>query len=189
MYAGNVSLKESGALSIAVPGEVFGLETVWKKYGRMPWERLVRPAAQIAEDGFLISPYLHMQMVASKSDILADKGLRAVFTSNGSLLKSGNLCQNKKLAETLKIISKDGAKAFYNGSIGIGLVKDITSIGGIITLKDLNDYRVKVREPILVNVMGVQILSMPPPSAGGATLALVCSLLSSQTFDFKQHAG
>ncbi|XP_051126687.1 glutathione hydrolase 1-like [Andrographis paniculata] len=177
MYAGNRTLKASGALSAAVPGEVIGLELAWKKYGRMPWARLVRPSVKIAQDGFPVSRYLHMQMTASESGILADKGLRHVFTSNGSLLKPGTLCRNIKLSETLKIISNSGAKAFYNGSIGLGLIKDIAEAGGILTREDLASYTVKVREAIVVDVMGVKIFGMPPPSSGGAALALMLNML------------
>ncbi|KAJ6302191.1 hypothetical protein OIU77_016307 [Salix suchowensis] len=83
MYAGNATKKAKGALSIAVPGELAGLHRAWRKYGRLPWKRLVKPAEQLAFKGFKISPYLHMQMVKTESGILADKGLRDLLTSNG----------------------------------------------------------------------------------------------------------
>ncbi|KAG8383471.1 hypothetical protein BUALT_Bualt04G0016700 [Buddleja alternifolia] len=178
MYAGNLTLKAGGALSIAVPGELAGLENAWKKYGRIPWPRLVNPAAQIARNGFKISPYLNMQMRNTKSGIMADKGLREVFMANGSLLKPGDICYNKKLSKTLSLISKYGTKAFYNGSIGVSLVEDIKNVGGILTLEDLRDYQVKLRETIAMNVMDVEILSMPPPSSGGASLSLILNILA-----------
>lgn len=173
MYGGNEALKASGGLSIAVPGELLGLETAWKKYGRIPWNRLITPAARMSEKGFKVSPYLHMQMVVSESSIMADGGLRSVFTSNGSLLKAGDLCRNPKLGQTLRMVSVHGTEVLYNGSVGVGLVKDVRKAGGIMTLEDLRDYRVKVRTPVVMNFMGYQIFSMPPPSAGGASLALV----------------
>lgn len=173
MYAGNGSLKTSGALSIAVPGELLGLENAWKKYGRISWARLVQPSTEITQDGFKISPYLHNQMMESKSSIMGDEGFGSVFTSNGSLLKAGDLCWNKTLGETLKMISRDGTKAFYRGPIGVGLVNDIKKAGGILTQKDLTNYHVKLKQPISVKVMGLEVLGMPPPSAGGAALALV----------------
>ncbi|KAL5758348.1 hypothetical protein ACOSP7_020959 [Xanthoceras sorbifolium] len=178
MYAGNAALKKSGILSVAVPGELAGLHKAWKQHGKLPWERLVRPAEDLARRGFKVSPYLHMQMERTKSGILADKGLRDVFTLNGNLLQIGHICRNKKLSETLKVISKLGVKAFYNGSVGFNLVKDVQKAGGILTIKDLQRYEVKMREPISSNVMGLSVIGVPPPSAGGASMILMLNILA-----------
>lgn len=183
MYAANPTLKTEGALSIGVPGELAGLHKAWKQHGRLPWKRLVRPAEHLARLGFKISPYLHMQMVKTESGILADKGLRGIFTSNGSLLQLGDICRNKKLAQTLRTISKFGPVAFYNGSIGLNLISDVQKVGGILTMKDLQRYRVKLREPISANILGLKILGMPPPS-GGPPLILVSTFLSALVMFF-----
>lgn len=172
MYGGNASLKASGALSIGVPGELAGLHEAWKQHGKLPWSRLVMPAARLARR-FRISPYLHMQMSKTEEGILADEGLRQIFTPNGSLLQVGDLCRNDRLARTLEAIARHGAQVFYHGSIGIALVKDIRKYGGIITMRDLKEYRISIRKPISSDVMGVKILGMPPPSSGGAGMTLV----------------
>jgi gamma-glutamyltranspeptidase/glutathione hydrolase/leukotriene-C4 hydrolase len=176
MYDGNDTLKARGALSIAVPGELAGLYKAWKQHGRLPWERLVRPAEKLARRGFKISRYLRMQMEKTQSGILADEGLRNVFTSNGDLLQQGDICYNKKLADTLRKISK-GVEAFYNGPIGFNLVRDIQKLGGILTIEDLRRYKVRVREPIITNILGYKIIGMPPPSSGGASMMLVSAPL------------
>ena len=178
MYAGNATLKGEGALSIAVPGELAGLYKAWKQHGRLPWKRLVRPAERLAHLGFKISPYLHVQMVNKESGILANKGLRDIFTSNGSLLQEGDICRNEKLAHTLRKISKFGPVALYNGSIGFNLVRDIQKVGGILTMKDLQSYKVKLKEPISANILGLKLLTMPPPS-GGPPMILVSIFLIS----------
>ncbi|OAY79948.1 Gamma-glutamyltranspeptidase 1 [Ananas comosus] len=178
MYARNSALKSSGALSIAVPAEVSGLYEAWKQHGKLPWKRLVRPAEQFARKGFRISPYLHMQMEKTRSGILNDKGLRSVFTSNGDLLKPGDICRNRKLSRTFRAIAELGPDALYKGSVGINLVRDVRKLGGILTMKDLQKYRVKVQEPIKANVMGLTILGMPPPSAGGAGMILILNILA-----------
>ncbi|CAN4097253.1 unnamed protein product [Withania somnifera] len=182
MYAGNAAEKASGVLSIAVPGEIAGLYKVWKQYGKLPWRRLVRPAAHLAHSGFKISPYLHMQMLRSESDIMANKGLRDLFTSNGSLLQIGNICYNKQLGKTLRELSAYGIRPFYNGSIGIKLIKDIRKSGGILTMEDLQQYQVRIREPITADVMGYKIISMPPPSSGGAAMMLLLNILAQYGF-------
>lgn len=114
-----------------------------------------------------------MQMLRSESDILADKGLHDLFTFNGSLLRIGDICYNKELGKTLRALSVYGITPFYNGSIGVKLIKDITKSGGILTMEDLQQYQVRVREPIVADIMGFEIIGMPPPSAGGAAMVLV----------------
>lgn len=172
MYSGNSALKGSGALSVAVPGELAGLYESWKLYGKLPWKRLVDPSIKLAR-GFKISPYLHMQMVKTESGIKADEGLSQLFTSNGQLLPAGDICRNKMLAKTLATISEDGLSSFYNGSIGFNLVKDVQKGGGILNMKDLQSYRIRIRKPIVEEVMGLKIISMPPPSSGGVAMTLV----------------
>ncbi|XP_015075087.1 glutathione hydrolase 1-like [Solanum pennellii] len=182
MYAQNAALKASGVLSIAVPGEIAGLYNAWKQYGKLPWRRLVRPAAHLAHNGFKISPYLHMQMLRSESDIMADKGLHDLFTSNGSLLRIGDICYNKQLGRTLRVLSAFGIRPFYNGSIGVKLIKDIRKSGGILTMEDLQQYQVRIREPIVADVMGFQIIGMPTPSSGGAAMVLILNILAQYGF-------
>nr|XP_015890908.2 glutathione hydrolase 1-like isoform X1 [Ziziphus jujuba var. spinosa]XP_024932390.2 glutathione hydrolase 1-like isoform X1 [Ziziphus jujuba var. spinosa] len=177
MYGGNATLKSKGGLSIAVPGQLVGLHKAWKQYGKLPWRRLVKPAERLARLGFKISPYLRFQMEQTKSGVFADKGLRDVFTSNGSLLQQGDICYNKKLAQTLKRIADYGIKDFYNGSIGINLVRDIQKAGGIVTIKDLQRYQVKLRKPISTNFRGVDLLTVSPPS-GGPPMILLLNILA-----------
>ncbi|KAH1196522.1 Glutathione hydrolase 1 [Glycine max] len=176
MYAGNTTLKAKGGLSVAVPGELAGLHEAWKQHGKLPWKRLVKPAEILARRGFKVSPYLHKQMEETESDILEDKGLRSIFAPNGKLLKIGDICYNKKLAKTLRTISESGPKAFYEGLIGLNLVKDVQNAGGILSMKDLKSYTVKQKEPISNDVLGLKLLGMPPPS-GGHPMMLLLNIL------------
>lgn len=185
MYAQNAALKAGGVLSIAVPGEIAGLYNAWKQYGKLPWRRLVRPAAHLAHSGFRISPYLHMQMLKSESGIMADKGLRDLFTFDGRLLRKRDICYNKKLGKTLRALSADGITPFYNGSIGVKLIEDIRKSGGILTMEDLQQYQVRIREPITADVMGFEIIGMPPPSSGGAAMVLILNILAQYGYPMK----
>ncbi|KAL9332673.1 hypothetical protein ACSQ67_002283 [Phaseolus vulgaris] len=176
MYGGNTTLKAQGGLSVAVPGELAGLHEAWKQYGKLPWKRLVNPAENLARRGFKISAYLHMQMKSTESDILQDKGLRSILAPNGKLLNIGDTCYNKKLADTLRAISVFGPKAFYDGLIGHNLVKDVQNAGGILTTKDLKNYTVNQKKPLSTNVLGLNLLAMPPPS-GGPPMILLLNIL------------
>ncbi|CAN6235227.1 unnamed protein product [Urochloa humidicola] len=177
MYGGNETLKARGALSIAVPGEIAGLYEAWRRHGKLPWKRLVLPSARLAR-AFRISPYLRMQMEATRDGILANKGIRALYAPGGDLLKAGEVCRNAELARALRAVAEHGPGAFYGSAVGERLVKDVREAGGILTAEDLRKYRVKVRRPLTENVMGLEVVTMPPPSAGGAGMLLVLNILA-----------
>ncbi|XP_038883527.1 glutathione hydrolase 1-like [Benincasa hispida] len=177
MYDDNVASKVVGALSVAVPGELAGLHEAWKQHGKLPWARLVQPAERLARLGFNISPNFHMQMVKTESGIFRDEGLRNLLTSNGKLLNHGDIVYNKKLAKTLRTISRFGVEVFYNGSIGIDMIRDIRKLEGLLSMKDLQSYRVKIRVPILSHMMGLEIITIPPPS-GGSGVILMLNILA-----------
>lgn len=179
MYAKNPAAKKIGPLSVGVPGELAGLHLAWQQHGKLPWKKLVQPVIKLAAEGFVISPYLASNIKSNKNAIMADKGLRGVFTVNGKLLNVGDTCYNKKLAETLQAISDFGPSVFYNGTIGKKLVEDVQAVGGILSFEDLQNYRVEVTDPISAEVMGYTILGMPPPSSGAAGLILVLNILGS----------
>ncbi|CAN6275897.1 unnamed protein product [Urochloa humidicola] len=177
MYGGNETLKARGALSIAVPGEIAGLYEAWRRHGKLPWKRLVLPSARLAR-AFRISPYLRMQMEATRDGILSNRGIRALYAPGGDLLKVGEVCRNAELARALMAVAEHGPGAFYGGAVGERLVKDVREAGGILTAEDLRKYRVKVRRPLTENVMGLEVVTMPPPSAGGAGMLLVLNILA-----------
>ncbi|KAJ4715624.1 Gamma-glutamyltranspeptidase [Melia azedarach] len=178
MYNDNHILKKFGILSVAVPGEVKGLFKAWKEHGSGKWADLLKPAENLARNGFKISPYLRHQMEAIESGILADEGLRRNFAPDGKILNINDTCYNRELADTLQLISKEGPQTFYMGEVARRLINDIRKAGGIITMEDLRNYEVKMREPIVGEVLDHTIIGMPPPSAGAATMLLMLNVLS-----------
>ncbi|KAL3825221.1 hypothetical protein ACJIZ3_021250 [Penstemon smallii] len=179
MYENNRVAKYQGALSMGVPGEIAGLHIAWLKYGRLPWRTLFEPSIKLAKEGFIIGPYLSRNIANEAKMIKNDPGLRQVFAPNGKLLKAGDKCYNVELGNTLKAVAEQGPEAFYNGSVGEKLVEDVKKAGGILTMDDLRNYRVKVTDAVNVNVMGYEILGMPPPSSGTVGISLVLNILNS----------
>ncbi|XVE98054.1 hypothetical protein REPUB_Repub03eG0072300 [Reevesia pubescens] len=108
-----------------------------------------------------------------------DPGLREVFAPNGKLLQAGEKCYNVELAHSLEEVAEHGPGAFYNGTIGEKLVKDVRQVGGILTMEDLRNYKVKVTDAMAANVMDYTIYGMPPPSSGTLGLSLVMNILDS----------
>ncbi|KAK7245495.1 hypothetical protein RIF29_40341 [Crotalaria pallida] len=179
MYQNNPEHKKSGALSMGVPGELAGLHAAWLKHGRLSWKTLFQPAIKLAIDGFLVSPTLGKFLDDSSNTIMNDPGLRNIYAPNGNLLKEGDLCRNVELGRSLEAVAEQGPQAFYKGTIGEKLVKDVREAGGILTMEDLHNYKVEITDAVTVNVMGYTIYGMPPPSSGTLGLSLVLNILDS----------
>lgn len=173
MYETNPKAKLVGALSMGVPGEIAGLHEAWLQHGRMAWKTLFQPAIKLAKDGYVIAPYLGGYISRLGDRILSDPGLRQVFAPNGKLLQTGDICYNVELGRSLEAVAELGPQAFYNGSVGEKLVKDVREAGGILTMEDLRNYKVSVVEAVAANVMGYTVFGMPPPSSGTLGLSLV----------------
>ncbi|KAI3524680.1 hypothetical protein L1887_03343 [Cichorium endivia] len=179
MYEKNINAKYYGALSMGVPGEIAGLYKAWSKYGRLPWKTLFNPAMKLAKHGFLVAPYLAKSISKFNATIKKDPGLQQVYAPKGKILEAGDICYNPMLGLTLEIVANEGPKAFYDGSIGEKLVKDVQDAGGILTLEDLRNYEVEVTDALAVDTMGYTVLGMPAPSSGTLGLALVSNILQS----------
>ncbi|KAG5106372.1 hypothetical protein JHK82_043342 [Glycine max] len=123
--------------------------------------------------GFVVTPTLGEYMAADANKILDDPGLRKLYAPNGTLLKAGDVCRNVELGSTLEVVAEQGPQAFYNGTIGENLVKDVRDAGGILTMEDLHNYKLEVTDATTVNVMGYTIYGMPPPSSGTLALSLL----------------
>ncbi|CAN6564464.1 unnamed protein product [Malus baccata var. baccata] len=179
MYESNPKAKAEGALSMGVPGEIAGLHEAWLQHGRIAWRTLFQPAIKLARDGYVVAPYLGRYLSALRDDILSDPGLRQVFAPNGKMLKEGDTCYNVELGRSLEAVAELGPQAFYNGTLGEKLVKDVREAGGILTMEDLRNYKVNVVDAVAANVLGYTIYGMPPPSSGTLGLSLVLNIFNS----------
>lgn len=173
MFTRNPELLQAGALSVGVPGELAGLHLAWERHGKLPWKRLVAPAAKLAWHGFVVAPFLAYQLEAFQAQIVKDPGLREVFASQGRVLGAGERCVRKALGRTLFQVARHGPRVLYGGLVGQRLVRDVQAAGGILTLPDLQEYKVRIREPVAADAFGLTVLGMPPPSSGGACTTLV----------------
>ncbi|XP_057768386.1 glutathione hydrolase 3-like isoform X2 [Salvia miltiorrhiza] len=179
MYEYNAEAKSEGVLSMGVPGEIAGLHAAWLRFGKLPWKTLFEPAIRLAKEGFIVSPYVGSCISKQAEKIMNDPGLRKVYAPNGKLLKSGATCYNEELGNSLRAVAEQGAEAFYNGTVGERLIRDVREAGGILTMDDLRNYEVRVTSAVPVHVMGYEILGMPPPSSGTVGISLVLNILAS----------
>ncbi|KAJ7284246.1 hypothetical protein O6H91_Y343800 [Diphasiastrum complanatum] len=178
MYGNDTSKKAEGPLSIGVPGELAGLHLAWQRHGKLPWRKLFQPAVHYADRGYVVHPYLAFSIQSNSQAILANGGLREVYAPGGKLLQTGDIAYHKALGRTLKLVAKHGPSVLYNGALGRKLAADVQNAGGILTFKDLQNYKVKLRKPVQADVFDLTVLGMPPPSSGGAALILILKILS-----------
>lgn len=169
---------------LGVPGELRGFEVAWKKYGRLPWKDLFRPAIEIATKGFPATPALELAVSLNQRIINNDPGLSELLKPNGRFIKKGDPIKRTKYGKTLQRIAEGGADEFYSGQMAKQVIKDFKSIHSKITLQDLKDYKaveVKPLEAPFPGVKGYKILTSPPP-AGGAALINILNILNGFNF-------
>src|SRR5690606_12529708 len=171
-----------GQLAAGVPGSVAGMEEAHKKYGSMPWKDLIRPAIDLAENGFSITG-----QQASEFNNYQERFKK--FNPNGAAIirneewDTGDLFVQTQLAGTLKRIAEQGRDGFYKGETADFIIAEMKRGNGIMTHADLANYHAVWREPIVGTYKDYKIISMPPPSSGG--IALVALLQSVEQYPLR----
>lgn len=164
-------------LGAGTPGTVRGFHDAHAKLGKLPWKALVEPAIRLAQEGFVVDKGLAASFANFQADLRRDPEAARIFLKNGKPLKVGERLVQKELAATLRLIADHGPAGFYQGRTAQLIAGDMAKNGGIMTAKDLADYRAKWREPITFTYRGNKVISMPPPSSGGMLLAQILTML------------
>ena len=174
---GNVTEKSLvGHLAPGVPGSVAGMYEAWKKYGSLPWARLIAPAIKLAE-GHVIDTARSQSIVWERETFMQFPASRAQFLVNDSAPPPGTMWRQPDLARTLRLIADSGPDVFYRGQIADLIVAEMQRGGGLITKEDLARYQAKWRTPVQLSYRGYTIYSMPPPSSGGVTMGELLNIL------------
>jgi gamma-glutamyltranspeptidase/glutathione hydrolase len=174
-----------GGRSVGVPGTLALLQHAHRAWGSLPWEELFEEAAQRADRGFEISPRLAEAIAAAKEEGLArfEPARSYFFTPEGEPRAAGETLTNPDLADTLRFVGTEGAKAFYEGPIAKDIVATVTGAenAGAMTEDDLAAYEVVEREPVCIFYRAYEVCGMGPPSSGGIAVAQILGLL--ENFD------
>ncbi|MCR1836524.1 gamma-glutamyltransferase [Rodentibacter caecimuris] len=163
--------------AVGVPGTVAGMELALQKWGTMPLHKVLEPAIKLAEEGFPISQTLANLLDTEKEVLGKWQSSRKIFFKNDRTLAAGEPLIQKDLANSLKLIAKEGAKAFYEGEIAEKIVQEMKQHNGLISLEDMHNYQAIERQPIVGNYRGYKIVTMPPPSSGGIHLVQLFNML------------
>ena len=161
---------KTGGLAVGVPGTIAGIFKAHKRFGSLPMQTILRPVILLAKNGFKITEKQAKQFNDYSAVFKQVNQENSIYTKK---FKAGDVFKNEALANTLQQISDNGRSAFYQGEIAKTLVAFLQKNGGIISLKDLDNYQAIWREPIVFNYKDLRIISMSPPSSGGICMAQI----------------
>jgi len=167
-----------GIKSVGVPGSVAGLWQLFQKLGskKMTWAAVLAPAIALAEQGFPVdADFVDPKMGAKR--LAKYPGSAALFMPNGQPPVAGSVWKNPELATVLRRVAAAGPKGFYEGPTAAAIIAEMKADGGLVTAADLHAYDAKWRTPLEFTYRGHALTTMPPPSSGGVTLAMMCHIL------------
>ena len=178
------TLSQTGALASGVPGEIAAFDYAVKNFGKKNFGELFTPGAKIAEDGFALKEIYANRLKANDGDLAKFEDSRRIFFKDGKLLKAGDILKQPDLAKTYRALAEQGSDWFYRGPFALAVETWMKSHGGIMTAKDLADYRIALREPVSTDYRGFKIVTFAPPSSGGVHLLEMLNTL--ENFDLKR---
>ena len=162
-----------GGLASGVPGELRGLEEMSRRWGRLKWEKLFQPAIKYAEGGFTVNRDLDVAANTTIYPFLLQEEAwrRDWFGEDGGRVKVGEKMYRQRYARTLRAVAKGGADVFYKGSMARRTVQEVQKRGGILTVEDLEGYRVRHRRVNTVQYKGYRLSAGSAPSSGAVVLS------------------
>ena len=179
--------RKRGYPSSAIPGCVAGLEMMQKKWGKMSWRDLVKPAVGYAREGF---PLADKQIVEfqNKFDLVTkDPEAAKIYYPGGKVPTNNAILKNPDLAKTMEEMGENGPRAFYTGEIADRLVAASKKGGGAFAREDFKNYRAREFPPLVQDYKSYRIFAGAPPITGGATVLL--TLKSLETKDWAKTAS
>jgi gamma-glutamyltranspeptidase/glutathione hydrolase len=168
----------TGQLAAGVPGSVAGLWDAHERYGSRPWAELIAPAIALAEQGFVVDSDFAGAIRGDSARLSRFRASAALFLPHGRVPSAGDRWRNPDLAAVLRRIAADGPKGFYAGRTAELIEAEMHRGHGVMSRQDLASYKARWRDPIVFTYRGHKVISMPPPSSGGITMALVAHELA-----------
>jgi gamma-glutamyltranspeptidase / glutathione hydrolase len=177
-----------GWRAAGVPGTVRGLELARNMFGRtnaVSWQKLLKPAIELASKGFPIS---HSQMESFRASAKQlsqtnSPDSKRIFLNDGKFYEWQETFRQPELASTLERIAQHGASEFYEGKTARMIADAMAKNGGLITLEDLHNYKAVVREPLKGSYHGYDIITAPLPSSGGVCILQMLGMLDGTRYE------
>src|ERR1041385_605416 len=168
-----------GYRAAGVPGTVRGMELALKKYGshKLTWSQLIEPARRLAANGFAVTYELARSLKGDDEYLSQYPETKPIYLRGGNFYKEGEVFRQPELAATFARLQRSGPNEFYEGETARLIAADMKRHNGLMTMEDLRGYVAKERTPLRGTYRGHEIISMPPPSSGGAVLIEMLNIL------------
>ncbi len=177
-------LSQTGPLAVGVPGELAALERLSSRYGRVPLQRLLQEAADLARGGVAISREFADALAGEADGLRRFRSAATIFLHpDHSPLREGEILRQPDLADTYEAISVHGVRWFYGGPFARRTEDWMREHDGLLRRSDFRSYRAVIREPVETTYRGYSIIGFPPPSSGGVHVAQILNIL--EHFDLR----
>ena len=167
------SIPAYGPLPVSVPGCVDGWFELHNKFGKISMANILSPTIKYAEDGFPVSELVSYYMKVASNNFQEYPNFKETYYLNDSTPKKGQIFKNPDLANTLRVIAKDGRKGFYEGEIANTIANFIQDQGGFLSYNDLKNHKSEWIDPVSTNYRGYDIWELPPNGQGIAALQIL----------------
>jgi gamma-glutamyltranspeptidase / glutathione hydrolase len=176
-----VQVFNCGAASCGTYGSPAGLAAALERWGSLDAAALAQPAAALARAGVALNAAQAYVFEILEPILVSTEQSRAEFAHGGRALREGDVFRSDELAETIERFGADGAEPFYSGDLADAVVQWLDDRGGQLTKADLAAYEPVARPPVRATYRGREVLTNPPPSAGGTLLALAMARLDERS--------
>ena len=176
-------LSLNSILASGVPGTVSGMFYASENFGTKNIKALIDPSIEIAKKGFVLSNFQAKNLNKYKQKFLKNKDAKKIFTRPHGF-SHGDILIQTDLAKTLEKIAQNGKEEFYSGDTANNISNFFQTNGGILSLEDLNQYKLRILKPVCGSYRKYEICSMAPPSSGGIALVQILNIL--ENFDLNK---
>jgi gamma-glutamyltranspeptidase/glutathione hydrolase len=180
------SLPATSIHGVTVPGCVDGWEKLHKRFGRLPWRDLFKPAIYYAENGFPVTELIQWDWENSSSKL--EGASRDLYMPSGHAPKVGEIFRNPRLAHALNLIAELGAQAFYSGPVGEAILETSRKLGGTMTADDLREFQSEWVQPISTEYRDWKVYQLPPNGQGAGTIEMLNIMENFPLSDYTQDS-
>ena len=167
------SIPSYGPLPVSVPGCVDGWFSLHKKFGTKPMIEILMPTIEYAESGFPVTELVAYYMLSASKRFKNYPNFEDTYMINGKTPVKGQIFKNPDLANTLKIIGKEGRNGFYKGIVAKTISKFLKDQGGFLDQEDLQNHKSEWVNPVSTNYRGYDVWELPPNGQGIAALQIL----------------
>jgi gamma-glutamyltranspeptidase / glutathione hydrolase len=178
----------TSGVSVGVPGTPATWQTALDQWGSRTLAESLRPAAQLARQGFVVDSTFRQQTLDNAERFAAIRPTARLFLPGGDAPQVGSVFRNPDLATTYRMLGNRGIDFLYKGWLARQIVEvvqdppttpgtDLPVPPGFMERSDLRAYDVIARAPTHIGYRGLDVYGMAPPSSGGSTVGEALNIL------------